>query len=80
MHAWAKHRDLQRMCSLAAEEHTTEQTHKEARFQAAKQLIAAVSAPAPSIELVAIAPAPADEAAVATAPAPAGPQLPGTPM
>ena len=65
-------------CSLADnKQHTSEQAHKEASFQAAKQIIAAVSAPAPSIELVAIAPAPVEDAAVADAPAPSGPQLPG---
>lgn len=66
-------------CSLAVQQHASEQEHKEASFQAAKQLIAAVSAPAPSIDLVAIAPAPVDLAAdVSEAPAPAGPELPGT--
>ncbi len=68
-------------CSLADKQHAPEQVNKEASFQAAKQFIAAVSAPAPSIDLVAIAPAPVDLAAdVAEAPAPAGPQLPGTPF
>ena len=65
-------------CGSLAEQHTSEQAHKEASFQAAKQIVAAVSAPAPSIELVALAPAPVEDAAVADAPAPSGPQLPGT--
>ena len=65
-------------CSLADKQHTSD---KEASFQAAKQFIAAVSAPAPSIDLVAIAPAPVDLTTdVSEAPAPAGPELPGAPF
>ena len=66
------------LCSLA-ETPQAEHAHKEAEFQAAKTIVAAVSAPAPAIELVATAPAPAEDLAVADAPAPSGvPELPGT--